>query len=305
MVATKAAYPCTTNHTPTTPDTTDYLLLDRLVGLVVKTSASRAEDAGFELNLRWNFFRGRIIPVTEKLALQAPGVIRSALGLVGPVSVYCDWVRWNVWSATSISVWQHLKLSEQIPPWDTLACRWNVKQASKQPTTNLLLLLLLQRSQLYLWGSPFLVRFLRMWPFQSKHWGNIPSSWMVHAGCVFVSSIYPSRTWMSGSFESVRWNACVHRLDLGLYSHPKELLGNGVRADVNSKGKIPSTGGSRESRTCDAASRRTASPTHYRLSYSGPPPTVSLPYQHTKLWCLEVAAKVIIVWWWHRDTQPE
>ena len=23
---------------------------------------------------------------------------------------------------------------------------------------------------------------------------------------------------MSGSFESVRWNACVHRLDLGLYS---------------------------------------------------------------------------------------
>ena len=32
---------------------------------------------------------------------------------------------------------------------------------------------------------------------------------------------------MSGSFESVRWNACVHRVDLGLYSHPKEFLGNG------------------------------------------------------------------------------
>ena len=36
--------------------------------------------------------------VTQKLALQwlpdqAPGVIGSALGLVGPVSVYCDWVR--------------------------------------------------------------------------------------------------------------------------------------------------------------------------------------------------------------------
>ena len=44
------------------------------------------------------FFRGRVIPVTQKLALQwlpcqAPGVIGSALGLVGPVSVYCDWVR--------------------------------------------------------------------------------------------------------------------------------------------------------------------------------------------------------------------
>ena len=28
---------------------------------------------------------------------------------------------------------------------------------------------------------------------------------------------------MSGSFDSVRWSACVHRLGLGLYSHPKEL----------------------------------------------------------------------------------
>ena len=28
---------------------------------------------------------------------------------------------------------------------------------------------------------------------------------------------------MSGSFESMRWTACVHRLDLGLYSHLKEL----------------------------------------------------------------------------------
>ena len=26
---------------------------------------------------------------------------------------------------------------------------------------------------------------------------------------------------MSGSFESLRCNACVHTLDLGLYSHPK------------------------------------------------------------------------------------
>ena len=40
-------------------------------------------------------------------------------------------------------------------------------------------------------------------------------------------------------FESVLWDACVHRLDLGLYFHPKEFLGNGVRTLVNSKGKIP------------------------------------------------------------------
>ena len=68
---------------------------------------------------------------------------------------------------------------------------------------------------------------------------------------------------MSGSFEFVRWNACVHRLDLSLYSHLKEFWGNGVRTHANSKGKIPSTGSSEEDGTHDAASYRTVSPTHY------------------------------------------
>ena len=68
---------------------------------------------------------------------------------------------------------------------------------------------------------------------------------MLHPGCIFVAGFHPSRTWMSGSLESVRWNACVHRLRLGLYSHPKEFSGNGVRTHVNSKGKIPSTGKNR------------------------------------------------------------
>ena len=75
---------------------------------------------------------------------------------------------------------------------------------------------------------------------------------------------------MLGSFESARWNACVHIIDLRLYSHPKEFSGNGVRTHVNSKGKILSTGSSEVDRTHDAASGRTASPTHCRLSYSGP-----------------------------------
>ena len=44
---------------------------------------------------------------------------------------------------------------------------------------------------------------------------------------------------MSGSLKSLRCEDCVHRLDLGLNSHPKEFLGNGVRTHVNSKGKIP------------------------------------------------------------------
>ena len=64
----------------------------------------------------------------------------------------------------------------------------------------------------------------------------------MHAGCVFVAGNYTSRMWRSESFKSARWNACVNRLDLSLYSHPKAFWGNGVRTHVNSKGKIPSTG---------------------------------------------------------------
>ena len=72
---------------------------DRLVGLVVKASASRAEDPEFGSRLRGDFFG--CIPVTSKLTLrwlqcQEPGIIGSVLGLVGPVSVHCDWVRYKV-----------------------------------------------------------------------------------------------------------------------------------------------------------------------------------------------------------------
>ena len=71
---------------------------------------------------------------------------------------------------------------------------------------------------------------------------HIPSLWMVHDRCVFVAGIHPFRTWTLGSFESMLWNACLHRIDLCLYSHLKEFLGTGVRTHVSSKGKIPSTG---------------------------------------------------------------
>ena len=69
--------------------------VERLVGLVVKASTSRAEDPVFESRLHWDFCRGRVIPVTSKLPFQwhpgqAPGIIESALGLVCPLSVYCD-----------------------------------------------------------------------------------------------------------------------------------------------------------------------------------------------------------------------
>ena len=69
---------------------------------------------------------------------------------------------------------------------------------------------------------------------------------------------------MSGSFESTLWNTCVRRLDLGLYSHPKEFLGEWSQdaCKPHEGKKIPSTGKSEEDRTRDPASRRTASPTH-------------------------------------------
>ena len=69
---------------------------DRLVGLVVKVSASFR----VQILLAPGFLGGRVIPVIKKLALQwlcqAPGIIGSVLGLVCLVSVYCDWMRWKV-----------------------------------------------------------------------------------------------------------------------------------------------------------------------------------------------------------------
>ena len=87
------------------------------------------------------------------------------------------------------------------------------------------------------------------------------------------ASIRPSRTWVSGSLESMQWNACVHRQDLGLCSHLKEFWGNGVRTHVNSKGKIPSTGkilkGSNPGRCFKQDSKSNILP----KSYSGPEST--------------------------------
>ena len=64
----------------------------------------------------------------------------------------------------------------------------------------------------------------------------------------------------------------MHRLDLGLYFHPKEFWGNGDRTHVNSKGKISCTGKilSEEDRTHNAASSRAASPTHYERAILAP-----------------------------------
>ena len=71
------------------------MIKDHFAGLVVKASTSGAEDLGFESGLRQDFSG---LSDTSDLKIGTPvatlpGTIGSALGLVGPVSVYCDWVR--------------------------------------------------------------------------------------------------------------------------------------------------------------------------------------------------------------------
>ena len=69
-----------------------------LVDIFVKASASRAENLGFDSCLRCGNFSGSSHTSDFKIGTpvatcQAPSAIGPALGLVGPVSVYCDWVR--------------------------------------------------------------------------------------------------------------------------------------------------------------------------------------------------------------------
>ena len=96
--------------------------MDGLVGLVVKASALRAEDCA-EI-FRWLSHTSDLKIGTPVATLPGAWCYRVSAGTGWPN----DWVRWKVWSTTFNPVWQYVKLSEQIHPWDTLACCWNVKQ---------------------------------------------------------------------------------------------------------------------------------------------------------------------------------
>ena len=39
----------------------------------------------------------------------------AVIGLAGPVSVHCDWVRQQVWSTTSTSLWQQVNTVQADP----------------------------------------------------------------------------------------------------------------------------------------------------------------------------------------------
>ena len=160
-----------------------------LIGLVVKASASRAGSKPACAGIFLGSSHTSDLKIGTPVAT-LPGIIGSALGLVGPVSVYCDWVRWKVGSATSTSVWQHIKLSEQIRPWDTLrlACCWNIKQSTNKqhcprakrkaeqgskPQDPFASYFLLFHSPAPTLGFTILVRFLHKRPF--SHPTNIHS----------------------------------------------------------------------------------------------------------------------------------
>ena len=70
-----------------------------LTVLVVKASLSRVEDPGFgSLPRGEGFSRSSYnsdVKIGTPVATLAQGVVGSGLGLVGPVSVYCDWVRYT------------------------------------------------------------------------------------------------------------------------------------------------------------------------------------------------------------------
>ena len=116
---------------------------------------------------------------------------------------------------------------------------------------------------------------------------------------------------MSASSESVRWNACAHRLDLGIYSHPKEFGvffaffcfcfcflffffwgGGGVGMEsepmLREKSPLPEKFSSEEDRTHDAASSGTESPTHYQRAFPAARCGTTGKPQHsrgTRRWC--------------------
>ena len=66
---------------------------------------------------------GRVIPVTEKVILgwqpcQVPCAAGSMLGLLGPMSIYCDWERKEKLDLHILSLAQ-VQLSTKICPWGT------------------------------------------------------------------------------------------------------------------------------------------------------------------------------------------
>ena len=67
----------------------------------------------------------------------------------------------------------------------------------------------------------------------------------------------------------MRWNACVHRLELDVHFHLKEVQRVESVAMLTQREQSPQLDSSKKCGTHDAVSHRTASPAHDHPNYSG------------------------------------
>ena len=111
---------------------------NRLGGLVVKASASGAEDPGFESRLRRDF-SGSSHTSDFKIGTPVttlPGAwhcrVSAGTGRPGDSILWLGEV--ESWICNFYLSVAARKLSEQIRPWDTLACCWDVKQPTNKQT---------------------------------------------------------------------------------------------------------------------------------------------------------------------------
>ena len=128
-------------------------LSDRLVGLVVRRPPRERKIPGAN-PVCAGIFLGRVIPVTQKLALQwlpcqAPDVIGSTLGLVGPVSVY--WLgeveslicNFYLSVAARKIAWANQQTSLSLSLWTPMCHRGNRAVVVRVVVVKIVLLLLL------------------------------------------------------------------------------------------------------------------------------------------------------------------
>ena len=53
----------------------------------------------------------------------------SVLGMVGPVSVYCDWVKLESWFAAFTSLRKHVQTPRRSLPEVHFECGWEAKES--------------------------------------------------------------------------------------------------------------------------------------------------------------------------------
>ena len=131
-------------------------------------------------------------------------------------------------------------------------------------TSCLTLLLLLLHSQLYLWSSPFRMRFYVTVVFFFNPAIEVVTFRLCRL-CKLGVFLLPAFTHLGHECQDLlsAWDGMHVCTD-------KTSLYNLIRKSFGGIESEPSTGSSEKDGTRDTASRRTASPTRYRLSYSGP-----------------------------------